>query len=452
MSKCGGSGYYNSPRISSEYQDCSLLLTFDQYSYCSFKCQYCFAYFMKTLNPAYKEGIEFKPINVERICKIIKGEIPDNPYYANFFKYRFPFHWGGLAEPFDAFEKQNKVGYRLLETLVELNYPTIISSKGGNLMLESPYYDLFKKASKNKNFAFQFSIVTGSDEMSQKVEQGGCPTTSERLKAMKAMSDLGYWTILRLRPYMIGITDVGIDGLFENASKAGCKAISTEFFCLEMKCNKILADKFKIISELSGLDKVGGLLKYYRALSPHERGGYLRLNRDVKERYVKQMYQLCKKYNFQFNTSDPDYKELNQSGSCCGLPETKEQYNSELINYNRAQLTHLLKELRINYWKSKGKDKYLCWEDIEKLITIPWMDEYRYYGDSLKYWITDYKKEKMTFRHEFLQTWNNLRSAHNPQNYFHGKIVADHLDKNKNMVFRYEPHDYEIRWMEEGIL
>jgi sulfatase maturation enzyme AslB (radical SAM superfamily) len=35
---------YISPRISSEFMDCSMPMTFDSYSHCSLGCTYCFAY------------------------------------------------------------------------------------------------------------------------------------------------------------------------------------------------------------------------------------------------------------------------------------------------------------------------------------------------------------------------------------------------------------------------
>ncbi len=38
---CSSQGFYSAPRISSEYPDCSLPLTFDQYNYCSLACNFC---------------------------------------------------------------------------------------------------------------------------------------------------------------------------------------------------------------------------------------------------------------------------------------------------------------------------------------------------------------------------------------------------------------------------
>jgi len=439
---------YGSPRVSSEYMDCSLPLTFDQYSYCSMKCKYCFAYYQKAMNPSMRSGIKLKGVNVDKLIKMFKGEIPEDPYYHNFIKKKFPFHWGGLADPFDMVEKKYKLGFKLLETLVELNYPVIFSTKG-TLPSQEPYYSLFKNAAKNKNFAFQFSIIANSDELSKKIDVA-VPTTSERLQCMKTMSDLGYWTVLRLRPFIVGISDIDVEELITRSSQNGANAISTEFYCYDARCsnNVEIAKRFKEISQICGFD----IIDFYKKLSPSERGGYRRLNRNLKEEYVKRMYTTCKKVGMQFNISDPDFKELNDSGSCCGLPELREQYDSDLVNWSRGQLTYHLKELRKRYWASGGKERYLKIRDVMGDSYDGWLKEPRFYSDSLKNWATSWAKVNMGYRDEFIQTWNNTRSSGNPYNYFHGKIKPSYIDDDNNVVFEYVPHDYEKRWKEEGIL
>lgn len=172
----------------------------------------------------------------------------------------------------------------------------------------------------------------------------------------------------------------------------------------------------------------------------------------VKEQYVKRLYIKCKELGLQFNISDPDFKELNMSGSCCCLPDSREQYNSELVNYSRGQLTHHLRMLRKRYYGSKGKDKYLTWDMVERDIANNWMDEHGFYGDSIKFWHTDWGKINMSHKHEFLDAWNNLRSPSNPYNYFNGILKPVKLDQNNNVIYEYIPRDYEQRWIKEGIL
>jgi DNA repair photolyase len=309
--------YYKSPRVSAEYKDCALPLTFDSYSLCSFKCKYCFSTQFKEWNNAYKNGLSIKHVNTKAISKLIRGENKTDPYAKYFFNRRFPLHWGGLSEPYCNFEMKNRIGLEILKTINEVQYPTVFSTKGLSLFLEDKdYMKIFDDASKYNNYAFQFSIVCNDDETSNKVEPN-TPTTSERLKAMKAMSDRGYWTVLRLRPFIIGISDVDIEILLQRAKDNGCNAISMEFFAMDYRC--LGGFEGKALKNIDDMSKLAGfdIIKMYKDTSPSERGGYLRSNRDVKEYFVKKIYIKCKELGLQFNISDPDFKELNQSGCCC---------------------------------------------------------------------------------------------------------------------------------------
>ena len=259
---------YSSPRISSEYPDCSLPITFDVYNICSFRCQYCFAYYQKVSNPSCKgKNLAVKSVNVKKLIQAFQGKFPNDWKWKYFFKNKFPFHVGGLADNFDNYEKKLMRGYPLIKVLAKMHYPTIFSTKGV-LPMFGKYYKLFKKYRKNKSFAFQFSIITNSDKSASEIEIG-CPSTTERLQAMKKMSDLGYWTILRLRPYIIGLTDINIDQLIKRAANAGAKAVSAEFFCLEQRiAGEAIEKRYNAISNNIGFN----IREYYKKLSPSERG------------------------------------------------------------------------------------------------------------------------------------------------------------------------------------
>ncbi|HUS51256.1 MAG TPA: radical SAM protein, partial [Candidatus Paceibacterota bacterium] len=354
--------YYSSPRISSEFMDCSLPLTFDTDSKCMFKCSYCFASYQKDNNPSLKgKPAVTNPINFNHFEKLMRGKIPDNAYYKNFIRHRFPLHAGGLSDMFSPFSIKDDTSLKVIKLMAELNYPFIISSKG-TMMAQGEYLEVFKKAAPNKNFIFQFSIITNNQEKDN-ILSAGCPSIDERFKAMKILSDLGYWCVLRLRPFIIGASDDGLEELFKKASEHGAKALSTEFYCYDCRVTGKGLKMYDEISKIVGFN----IKEYFKKLSPQERGGYMRLNRDVKESYVKRMWKLCKQYNMQFNCSDPDFKELNQSGSCCGIPASKEIYNSDCVNWSRGQLTYMVSELLKRYLAGE-KELYLKLEDVQSLV------------------------------------------------------------------------------------
>ena len=444
--KCGIG--YSSPRISSEIMDCSMPMTFDHYSYCSLGCQYCFAYIFKTNNPSMKE-MELRAINVNKLIETMEGKGKgkrNQELYEIFFKKKFVLHWGGLADPFCNFEKTNRVGKKLIEYLAKTAYPTLFSFKGPTYV---DYLPIFKEAAKQNNFAFQISIVSPSDEMSRKIEVN-VPVTSQRIKAIERFSSLGYWTILRLRPFIHGLTDQGLLGLLERARNAGINAISTEFFALDGRANNAMRKRYEWIASLIGIEGGSdGLIKYFSILSPSERGGYMRLNRKIKESSIKLMYKFCIENGIVFSCSDPDFKELNMSGSCCGMP-AKYPKNSNLQNWTKSQLTYHLKEARIKYHKT-GEDQLLFFDEI-------YNDEDEYLNSKVLAQDNvgvigrcNAERRNITQKMILQEHWNNLKSPANPRNYFHGKLTPIKLDNNGNLVFKYQPMEYEERWKQEGI-
>jgi DNA repair photolyase len=442
---------YTSPRISSEIPDCSMPMTFDHYNFCGgIACTYCFAYCFKTNNPAYKKegkmAIPLKAVNVDDMVSALQGK-PRNArgrmMHRHFYHRKFVLHWGGLADPFCNFEHKNRQGFKLISALGDMNYPTLFSFKGADIFSKD-YVKLFEKHAQQANFAFQVSIVTNSDELARQVEVGA-PSTSKRLEAIKMLSQMGYWTILRLRPFIMGVTDVGLDELLHRALEAGINGVSVEWFALDCRINEGMRKRFSWMGQVMGTKD---LQKYYSKLSPSERGGYMRLNRKVKEPYVKMIYKFCTEHNLVCGISDPDFKELNTSGSCCSLPDSYPK-NPLLQNWTKNQLTYHLKSMRQEYHRS-GKLLTLGFNDVYK-------DESYFTDPSLTH---DHVSEvgmpmaartMRTYRHILIKHWNNLNSPANPRNYLHGKLMPIGVDSEGDLVYRYEPMDYEERWKSEGI-
>lgn len=440
-------GGYNSPRVSSEIADCSMPMTFDQYNYCSMGCLYCFAYYFKSNNPSSKgKEAQLKSIDPVKKLAAMQGKgtnKTDQLFYEHFYKNKFLLHWGGLADPFCGFEGKNKLGLQFIEGLGEMNYPALFSFKGDNIF-KPDYKNIFARYSKQQNFAFQVSIITNSDKLSSVVEIG-VPTTSRRLEALRMLSDMGYWTILRLRPFIIGISDDGLDELLQRALKAGIKAVSMEFFALDMRANEGMKTRYDWLSKVMGIKN---LEQYFKDLSPAERGGYRRLNRLVKEVYVKKVYRFCAENGLVCGISDPDFKELNTSGSCCGMPD-KFDANPLLENWTRSQLTYHLKKARQEYHKT-GKVTKLLFGEVYG--DESYLDEKKFGEDHIGTVALCTSTTKQTTQRIILQKqWNNLRSPANPRNYLHGKVMPCGEDAEGNIVYQYNPMQYEQTWKEEGI-
>jgi len=440
---------YASPRISSEINDCSLPLTFDTYSKCSMNCEFCFSSVQKCNTPGASSA-PLQASNVKSLMHMIdgtshsrSGEVP--AFHEFFFSKRFIFHWGGLSDPFCRFERKFGVGYQILKELAERRYPTLFSFKG-NTILDDKYLQLFDDYKHNNSFAFQLSIVTADDNLSKTLERG-VPPPSERFRIMKILSDMGYWTVLRLRPYIIGVTDLTIDTILQKGLDSGMNAISTEFYAMESRSNPQAQSQYEVMQKLMHIKDITA---YFKKLSPTERGTYRRLNRYIKEPYVKKLYKFCADNNIVFACSDPDYKELSMTSCCCALPENHPD-NPDFNNYLRLQLTDAMKRARRLY-HTTGERMLLSFDDTygkdESFLDNIALSHQNYGCTAHNY---AYRKQ-LTTRHIIQAQWNTLQSSASPSRYFHGKVMPVGLDDSKeNILYQYVPAEYEERWKNEGI-
>lgn len=465
--------YYPSPRISSEVLDCSLPMTFDQYNMCSYHCLYCFAHVFKKLNPVVHSRGKFKVRSVAvhtlyplfRKGTHIKQKESSTvlwkvfkPLKKSFFKNKFVLHWGGLADPFCYLEKKHNVGAEIIELAAEEDYPVFFSTKG-DIRKFDRCMKIFKEASKQGNFAFQFSMITSDENIAKEIERG-VPSPKDRIKAMEKLSNLGYYCVLRFRPFIIGISDKNDSymKLLSMARKAGARAVSIEFYALNFKDRRnkdTWQDKLaEAMKHHAGIDD---LYDYYDKLSPSHRGTYKRLNRLVKERYIRKVYEYCLEHDMIFACSDPDFKELGMVGSCCGLPdrETAERLgikiNQNLFNWSKYQMTNAIIELRKKFWR--GEDARIEFEDVFSPEITKENKYLTFLDDSI---LTNNMPaiigEKSALRRGYtlkdylLNKWNTQY----PYKYFDGKLKPEYV-KDGNIVYSYQPSDYEYRWIEEGI-
>ena len=286
---------YGSPRWTGEIADCSLPLTFDTYSNCSFGCVYCFSQYQRGIGGAKEDYFakKVKAVNPEKIKRIFSGEDKNSQFYQ-YIKTRRPIQWGGLSDQFDEFEHKYGVTYEILKYLKEINYPICFSTKSAWVFHDPRYQELFKGAD---NWNVKFSIITLDKEDARKIEVG-VPSPQERLEAMRIYNTLSKGgTTLRLRPFIVGVTDKTYLDLIRAAADAGASAVTTEFFCLEQRAAQA-REHYDVISKCAGFD----IVDFYRKYSTGT--GYLRLNRKVKEQYIYKMKDLAHELGMRFYVSD----------------------------------------------------------------------------------------------------------------------------------------------------
>ena len=249
---------YTSPRWSMEIPDCSMPMSMDTYSRCSYNCLYCFSFFQKShTTKGYLTG-QPRSVNPEKVIALFENAAVNNTAAANktdvqFFKYiqdRRIMQWGGLADEFDEYERRNGVTLELLRYFDKIDYPLSFSTKAAWWTEDSRYMELF--ARHTHNWHVKISIITADPEKARKIERG-VPSPQERLAAIKRLADIGIHVTLRLRPFIIGCSE-DYPTLIRAAKEAGADSVTTEFFCMESRADDRLKARYAAMSEVLGYD------------------------------------------------------------------------------------------------------------------------------------------------------------------------------------------------------
>lgn len=410
---------YQSPRWSWEYLDCSMPMTFDTYSNCWFNCLYCFATFQRWLWTTKDQYLkkEVKMINFDRIERMFKD--PDKYWwqFKDYIKWRYVLQRGWMSDPMCPIEEQWEVGLKCLKLFNELKYPVRFSSKWDLVLRDKRYLDEFAKWA--DHFAFMSSIVTYDPKVSEKLE-AGTPTPQRRMEVLKVLWELWVWTVLRLRPYIVGITDRTVKDIINAAWESKVKAMSTEFFCVEWRSPDFVRAKFKEISKLCWFD----IFDFYKKHS--NTTWYMRLSREFTRPYMDELIHLCAKNNIKLAVSCPKHKEKTFWYSCCWLPMEWPLWNTHKWQYMYAIMVAREK------WEVRWSDivKYNIFGNLER-INAAWFNKV-----STKFIA---KTRGMTLQDEMHNLWNNPKKQNSPYKLFEWVLLPMWVDENWDVIYRYNP-------------
>lgn len=405
---------YGSPRWTGELTDCTMPMTFDTYSNCSYGCVYCFSQYQRGIGGSKDDYLKkrVRSINPEKVKAIFTD--PESSQFGDYVRTGRVFQYGGLSDQFDEFERKYGVTLEMLKFFKQINYPICFSTKAAWVFFDERYREVFRG---QDNWNMKFSIITLDEEKAKKIEVG-VPSPRERLRAMHEYTTLNKGgATLRLRPFIIGVSSKDYKELIIAAHDAGATAVSTEFFCLENRSINNAREHYDVISECCGFD----IVEFYKK---HSQGsGYLRLNRKIKEKYVKEMKALCDKLGMRFYVSDAHFKELCANGCCCGLPPD--------WNYSRGNFSYALQLCR-----RQGEAR---WSDIEGdmyyLEDVPYLGADGFNTNSSE---TRAKFYDATLKDYLHYLWNNPMKGQSPYKMFEGVMRPNGFDENGDVIYIYD--------------
>lgn len=412
---------YSSPRWSMEIPDCSMPMSMDTYSRCSYNCLYCFSFFQKShTTKGYLTG-QVRSVNPDKVIHLFENAMLNNRGAVNktdiqFFKYiqdRRIMQWGGLADEFDEYERRNGVTLELLKYFDKIDYPLSFSTKAAWWTEDSRYMDLF--ARHTHNWHTKISIITANAEKARKIEKG-VPSPQERIGAITRLTKQGNRVTLRLRPYIIGCSD-DYRVLINAAAEAGADSMTTEFFCMESRADERLKARYAGISQVLGYD----IHKFY--MDHSKQAGYKRLNRAIKAPIIHDMRELAHSLGMRFHVSDAFCRECNDACNCCGVPP----------EWGVSQTGHIGNAIIIA--REKGEVHFSdIGPTIDKYFDFPWVGATGYNTGSNKQRALLYDT---TMAQWLRSNWNDIHKGTSPARGYGGILRPAGRDANGDVVYKY---------------
>lgn len=418
---------YAGIRFTSDGFDCALPVTIDSHSMCSFACLYCFSEQLQGHIDAKKKGLGQMSLGtIESIFSGGGGQKAEMVRKALKYDHRneggfpCPVQLGGINDPGDNIERQQGWFLRFVELCIKYNQPVRISTKGTTFR-EPDYLKAFAKAP--HLFWVTFSIITPDDELIERIDIGA-PNATERLKTMEALSKVGVSTALRFRPMFPGVSDrtprypQAYKTLIQRAAKAGARAISYECGFYPSRGGAEVDRKWQELSRQAGVP----FKQLFKKIGSKE--ACMRPSFTWTENIMHAVREEAHKCGMTVGVSDPIWKQLTDTGCCCGILPDDPVFG----NWERENATHQL-------MMAKDHGEVIWPEDI----IPPWADlvlasEMAALGvGPLSVW----DKRHKTWAQKLREVWNDPRSQRGPLVYFQGALQPVDRKPNGDIGYKY---------------
>lgn len=432
---------YTGIRFTADGFDCALPVAIDSHSTCSYRCLYCFSNFLmrdpirKTTycqsDSPYKAG----QWSLRCLEQILNGQAQgkNSLYYQAITnvsgdKRKCPIQWGALGDPFDNIERQQGWSLEAMKVFEKHEQPVRISTKGAAVLLEPEYQKAFNR--RPELYWVAWSCISIDDDILSQIDKDA-PPAQLRLKAMKSLAKKGVKNSLRMRPILPGVSDRtprhkhAWRDLVRAARDAGAISISLEFAFVPGIPPKHVK---KMWNEIERVVQIP-ITKHYKETTTTF-GACLRSSRAWKEDLPLAIYEETKKLGYNFGISDPHWKELNDYGSCCGIPHDDPIFGG----WQRHNATNAV--VRARRAHDQGKRLLVSAKD-----GIPdWAKHIRRDGlGAMAGRQTTLKRTRMTWADYLRDTWNNLKSPRGPLQYFEGILQPVRRAANGDVLYEYRP-------------
>lgn len=266
---------------------CPEKYSFSPYTGCGHKCAYCYitSYIPRAFQPRTKR---FTVLQLERELNRLDRNKPIS--IAN------------SSDPYTPGEAQNLLMREVLPVFVRNGFKLLIVTKSDIVVRD---IDILSKG----NVCVSITITTLEEEIARRLEPNA-PSPFKRLKALKALSNSGIPTLLRLDPIIPGVNDDvnSIRMLIKAAYEAGVRQVTTSTY-------KARPDSlFRVVSEFPELGE--GFKELYSRGERINRSMYL--PEKLRRGLILKVREIAQEFSMDFAACREGFSELHTAETCDG--------------------------------------------------------------------------------------------------------------------------------------
>lgn len=273
-------------------------LNLETYYTCTHRCLYCWS------NAHYSQYIAPK-LKFEHPTSFFEPSKPSNPLeaiqffsgkgrYSELFHNKIPIHWGNAVDPFSANDKIHKIGQIVLKQAKKNNYPMYIATKSP--WLADDYNNLLYG-----NIVLMSSFTSTNNSASRMIEQG-TPLT-KRLKMIEKARKKVKKVVVRLEPYIVGLTDKYIEQSIKDFKNAGVDGLTVNFLFFEKSYSKRSMGYLEEVDKLVGSNSVEFARRGILSRNITHRPSWA-----DRKPYIEQLEKLCQEAKIDFFYSKKETK------------------------------------------------------------------------------------------------------------------------------------------------
>jgi DNA repair photolyase len=280
---------------------CYSILRVEPYSTCGHRCVYCFGRWYRVESA---ESIDFDVVRgFKRILKFLRRRNLR----------MMPFRLSTLVDPFQPIEEERHLSRHIMNLCLKYETPLIINTKATLLLKDDNLLRIMMRLSDRGLVIVQVSFSTINTEIARVLEPNA-PQPIERFDMVEKISRENVPVIIRLQPFIPGITDHEVEDIIRQSRYAGVKQIIVEALRDDIENLRIYE---KLAYEKVAYEDLSTWSPYSPSVKLPSK--IIRPGVEWKIKVYARVKSLCDKHRLEFSTCKEGLYNYHTARNCCGM-------------------------------------------------------------------------------------------------------------------------------------